>query len=429
MNRVFVLDTEKRPLMPCTQQRAYELLRTARAAIYRHIPFTIILKAAMPRAVAQPLELRADPGSKTTGLALVAAFTRGDTVVFAVNLQHRSARIRKAIQQRAAYRRRRRNANLRHRPARFNNRTRPVGWLPPSLQSRVDNILSWTRHLQRFTPLSSIAVELVRFDMQAMQRPGIAGIEYQQGTLAGYEVREYLLEKWQRTCAYCDAKDTPLEIEHVVPKSRGGSNCVSNLTLACKPCNDAKDNMPVEQFLARDPVRLAKIKKQLKAPLRDAAAVNATRYAIGNALKAFGLPTAFWSGGRTKMNRIAQGYAKDHWIDAACVGDNGSHVRIPATLQPLRIKATGRGTRQVRRTNAYGFPRGSAKTAKRRHAFSTGDLVRARISKGKAPGLHVGRIQSTGAKRFDVKTLRGVIGTTHRNLTLLQRDFGYATIA
>jgi 5-methylcytosine-specific restriction endonuclease McrA len=65
-----------------------------------------------------------------------------------------------------------------------------------------------------------------------MQDAEISGVSYQQGELAGYEVREYLLEKWQRRCAYCGKTDVPLEIEHIIPKSRGGSNRVSNLTLA-----------------------------------------------------------------------------------------------------------------------------------------------------------------------------------------------------
>jgi len=46
----------------------------------------------------------------------------------------------------------------------------------------------------RYTPLSEISLELVKFDTQAMQHPEISGEEYQQGTLAGYEIREYLLE-------------------------------------------------------------------------------------------------------------------------------------------------------------------------------------------------------------------------------------------
>src|SRR5690606_33472877 len=106
-------------------------------------------------------------------------------------------------------RRSRRNRKTRYRPARFLNRTRPEGWLPPSLMSRVHNITTWANRLYKFTPMTHIAMELVKFDMQAMQNPEISGMEYQQGELAGYEVREYLLEKWNRKCAYCGAKDTP----------------------------------------------------------------------------------------------------------------------------------------------------------------------------------------------------------------------------
>ncbi len=81
-----------------------------------------------------------------------------------------------------------------------------------------------------------------------MQNPEISGVEYQQGTLLGYEVREYLLEKWGRTCLYCGARDVPLEIEHLISKSRGGTNRVSNLALACHPCNQAKGAQTEEEF-------------------------------------------------------------------------------------------------------------------------------------------------------------------------------------
>jgi 5-methylcytosine-specific restriction endonuclease McrA len=86
--------------------------------------------------------------------------------------------------------------------------------------------------------------------MQQTENPEISGAEYQQGQLQGYEVREYLLEKWGRKCAYCGAEYTPLQVEHIQPKARGGSNRISNLTLACQPCNQRKGAMPVEQFLA-----------------------------------------------------------------------------------------------------------------------------------------------------------------------------------
>jgi 5-methylcytosine-specific restriction endonuclease McrA len=87
--------------------------------------------------------------------------------------------------------------------------------------------------LSRLAPLTQIAIETVKFDTQKMQKSEISGIEYQQGELVGYELRVYLLEKWDRQCAYCGAKNVPLEIEHIQASSKGGSNRVSNLTLAC----------------------------------------------------------------------------------------------------------------------------------------------------------------------------------------------------
>ena len=51
-----------------------------------------------------------------------------------------------------------------------------------------------------------------------MENPEIGGVAYQQGTLAGYEVREYLLNMWERRCVYCGATDTPLQVEHIVPR-------------------------------------------------------------------------------------------------------------------------------------------------------------------------------------------------------------------
>ena len=427
VNRALVLYSDKTPAMPCHPARARTLLRDGKAAVYRRVPFTIVL-TERASGDAQPLELRADPGSKTTGLALVAAFKRGDTVVFAAELTHRGSQIRKAIRQRAACRRRRRNANLRHRPARFDNRTRRDGWLPPSLQSRVDNVLAWAQRLQRFAPLSNIAVETVRFDMQAMQNPEISGIEYQQGTLAGYEVREYLLEKWGRACAYCDAENVPLQIDHVAPKSRGGSNRVSNLTLACEPCNTAKGNMPVDDFLAADPARLKRILAQLKTPLRDAAAVNATRWALLHALQSTGLPVETDSGGRTKYNRSRLRLPKTHAIDAACVGNMDAVATVAGVEQPtLTIKACGRGAYQRTIVTAHGFPRGYRMRTKRVCGFATGDRVRAIVPSGARPGVHVGRVAVRASGSFNIQTVHGTVqGINAKHCRLVQRADGYA---
>ncbi len=81
----------------------------------------------------------------------------------------------------------------------------------------MDNIKTWQTRLNQIAPIDRLGLELVKFDTQQMQHPEISGVEYQQGELAGYEVREYLLEKWDRKCAYCGATGLPLEIEHIIP--------------------------------------------------------------------------------------------------------------------------------------------------------------------------------------------------------------------
>jgi len=416
MNRVFVLSSTHQPLMPCHPARARQLLTAGRAAVYRTAPFTIILKDRAEGDV-QPVAAQFDPGSKTTGIALVGDFPQqGRVVLFGANLHHRGDAIRKRLANRRALRRGRRQRKTPYREPRFDNRTRSPGWLPPSLQSRVDNIATWFKRLFNRAPLSECHIETTRFDTQALQNPEVSGIEYQQGELAGYEVREYLLEKWRRRCAYCGKANVPLEIEHLTPHSRGGSNRVSNLTLACTPCNQKKGNRTAAEFGHPE------LQAKAKAPLKDAAAVNSIRYAIGNVIRSMGLPTTCWSGGRTKRNRVTQSYPKDHWIDAACVGEAGEAVALNG-IQPLAITATGRGRRHVVKSDRHGFPRGAAGRVKRVHGFQTGDLARLCVPKGNYAGVYMGRIAGIRADgRLDLNKI------TRRwvNFTLLQRGDGYA---
>ena len=155
--------------------------------------------------------------------------------------------------------------------------------MPPSLQHRVEVIMSWVNRLQRYLPITAISQEMMRFDTQKLQNLEINGVEYQQGTLHGYEVREYLLEKWSRECAYCGAREIRLEINHIVPRSHGGSDRVSNLTLACRSCRERRGATNLEEFLSTKPRLLKKIQSQAKAPLKDVAAINSTRLALLNA--------------------------------------------------------------------------------------------------------------------------------------------------
>jgi 5-methylcytosine-specific restriction endonuclease McrA len=419
-NFVFVVDTNRKPLSPCKPGMARSLLKAGKAAVFCRYPFTIVLKKVV-ESNPEPLELKLDPGSKVTGIAI----KQGDKIIFGAELQHRGQQIKDALLSRRQLRRGRRNRKTRYRQARFLNRTRPDGWLAPSLQHRVETTITWVRKLMRFAPITSIAQELVRFDLQLMQNPEISGVLYQQGELQGYEVREYLLTKWNRQCAYCSAENVPFEIEHIQPKSRGGSDRVSNLTLACHDCNQKKGNQDIRAFLVTKPDQLNRILKQAKLPLKDAAAVNSTRWALFSALTETGLPVTTGTGGQTKFNRNRLGLPKSHWLDAACVG-NVETLEV-LTSKPLLITAKGHGTRQMCGTNKYGFPTRHKSRVQIHKGYQTGDTVSATVTAGKKVGSYIGRVLCRASGSFDIVTKSGrIAGISYKHCKAIHKKDGYS---
>jgi 5-methylcytosine-specific restriction endonuclease McrA len=418
LNRVAVIDTNKWPLAPTTSVRANRLLKQGKAAVFRRAPFTIILKRAVEDVQVPDLRLKLDPGSRKTGVAIINQ-TSGQ-IVFAAEIEHRGEAIKQALDARRAIRGSRRSRKTRYRKARFLNRRRAKGWLPPSLKSRISNIETWVNRLARCYPIAGLSMELVKFDTQLMENPEISGIEYQQGELAGYEVREYLLEKWGRKCAYCSETDIPLQIEHIIPRSRGGSDRVSNLTLACEDCNQRKGNQTAAEF------GFPEIERHTKEPLKDAAALNASRWVLCERLKGFGLPVETGSGGLTKYNRTKRELPKAHWIDAACVGRSTPTQVIADGIIPWEIKATGHNTRQMCRMDKYGFPRTSAKGPRTVKGFRTGDIIKATVRSGKKIGCYVGRVAVRSSGSFNVMTAAGTIeGISHRYCRVIHKADGY----
>ena len=158
-NYSLVLNHNKQPLDPIHPSTARRLLKAGKAAVYRLYPFTIIYKQEVEQTPT-PIAIKLDPGSKTTGIALVQA----DRVIWATELTHRGQNISASLESRSAIRGNRRARKTRYRPARFLNRTRPKGWLAPSLQHRVETTLTWVNKLIKFAPIGSIVQELVRFD-------------------------------------------------------------------------------------------------------------------------------------------------------------------------------------------------------------------------------------------------------------------------
>jgi Restriction endonuclease len=418
-NYVFVIDINHKPLTPCKPSLARKLLNAGKAKAFRLYPFTIILNKEVADTPST-LTLKIDPGSKTTGLAILS----GCNLIWVAELTHRGQAIKASLESRRSLRRGRRNRQTRYRQARFLNRTRLKEWLAPSLQHRVETTLTWVNKLKSFAPINVVVQELVRFDLQQMENPEISGVEYQQGELAGYEVREYLINKWDRKCAYCGAENTPLQIEHIQPKSQGGTNRISNLCLACEPCNIKKGTKDIKVFLAKKPDVLKRVLAQAKRPLKDAAAVNSTRWCLFNRLKETGLEIRTGSGGLTKFNRTGLELPKTHYFDAACVGET-PEISVLAG-QPLNIKATGHGSRQMCRTDKFGFPSRYVPRFKFVKGFQTGDIVKAIVVSGKKVGTYIGRVAVRTSGSFNISVPELVSGISYKYCKIVHHKDGYS---
>ena len=196
-NTVFVIDNDKKQLAPCSSARARILLKKGKAAIYRRYPFTIILKHVVDETP-EPMPIKIDPGSRHTGLAIVA----GDRVVWMGQIEHKTS-IKEDMLKRKSYRNGRKYRKKRYRKPKFNNRKKPDGWFAPSVESRLNNVVTIVKRLMKVCPIKDIQYELVHFDTQLLQNPDIKSKEYQEGPLVNTEMRTFLLATYQGVCQYC----------------------------------------------------------------------------------------------------------------------------------------------------------------------------------------------------------------------------------
>lgn len=331
--KVFVLSKEGKPLMPTTPRRARVFLKAKRACVVRREPFTIQLRF-VTEAYVQKVVVGVDTGSKDVG---IAATTNGD-VVFQAEVHLRDD-IGEKLVQRRQYRRSRRKRKTRCRPARWRNRRRSPGWLAPSIRSKAEATVKAVRFVSSILPVCRVKVEVGSFDTQKMQNPEISGLDYQQGQLEGYQVKEYLLRKWQHRCVYCGASEVPLQVEHIIPKARGGTDRPSNLAVACGPCNLRKGRQTAAEF------GFPEVQAQARVPLKDAAHVSALKSRVIQDLQAiFGegrVSIAY--GYETKYKRIqVLDLPKSHANDAVAIAcEFGEGVRPLETVHQIRCVARG----------------------------------------------------------------------------------------
>ena len=416
---VFVLDKSKKPLDMISHAKARILLKNRLAVVHKIYPFTIRLKDNSAVSKERSYTVKLDQGSRTTGVAIV---DDKDSVVMLAEIEHRGHIVKKDLDSRRTVRRNRRNRKTRYREARFLNRTKPKGWLTPSVKSRADNVINFIKKYKKFLNINKVMIENVSFDTAQMSsNTNLIGTNYQQGPLYQTQLRSYLFKKYNGQCVYCGAKAT--EIDHIVPRSSGGTNSIYNLVTSCRSCNEKKSNKTLKEFgesMNKDYSHL----EPKKLP-KDAAIVQSARnYMIKGITKL--IPTTIsYVSWMTKYNRGQLGLPKEHYYDALSVGEIPNKFNF-YTDKILVISAKGRGSRQMCRVDKYGFPRAKPKGSKLVEGFQTGDMVKAIVPKGLKKGEYLGRVAVRSNGYFNIQTKTKTIdGIGHQYCHIIQRSDGY----
>ena len=417
---VFVLDKSKKPLNMISHAKARILLKNRLAVVHKIYPFTIRLKDNSCVGRDKTYTVKIDPGSKTTGVAVV---DDNDAVVMLAELEHRGHVIKKNLSDRKAVRRHRRNRKTRYRPARFLNRTKPKGWLAPSVKSRADNVINFIKKYKKLININKVMIENVCFDVAQMSsNTKLYGVAYQQGPLYQNKLRSFIFSRSGGKCVYCGAKAT--EIDHVIPKSKGGTNSAYNLVASCRACNQMKSNKTLKEFGKIMNKNFSHLEPK-KLP-KDASIVQLARNYMVKEITKLVSNITLHDACFTKYNRDQLGLPKEHYYDALSVGEIPTNFNF-LTDKILIISAKGRGSRQMCRIDKYGFPRTSAKAFKSVEGFQTGDIVKAIVTKGKKQGEYLGRVAVRSTGNFDIQTRTKTIeGIGYKYCHIIQRGNGYS---
>jgi len=417
---VFVLDKSKKPVNMISHAKARILLKNRLAVVHKVYPFTIRLRDNSCVSNDKTYTVKIDPGSKHTGIAII---DDKDTVVMLAEIEHRGHIIKRDMNSRRVVRNSRRQRKTRYRESRFLNRTKPKGWIAPSVKSIADNVINFIKKYKKLLNITKVMIENVSFDTAQMSSDTkLIGIGYQQGPLYNTNLREFVFSRTNGRCSYCGAKAT--EIDHIIPRAQGGSNSVHNLTPACRSCNQKKSNLSLKDFgeiMNKDYSHL----EPKKLP-KDAAIVQLARNYMVREITKLVPDTTTHDAWLTKCNRDSLGLSKQHYYDALSVGEVPNKFDF-FTDKILVISAKGRGSRKMCKVDKYGFPRTAAKASKSVEGFQTGDIVKAVVSNGLKAVEYLGRVTVRSTGRLNIKTKSGLtkdIG--YKYCRLIQRGDGYS---
>lgn len=237
--RVFIKNMRGQALMPCSQRKARLLLKQKKAKIVSYKPFTIQLCYATGEAK-QEVTIGIDEGARHIGIAIIS-----QNKVLAKGEVELRQDVHSLLMTRAQYRRSRRSRKTRYRKARFLNRKKPEGWLPPSIRAKMNANFAWIDKFYGLIPGPKLRIEVGKFDTAKMINPDIQGVDYQHGQTYGYyDARYFVFARDEYTCQVCKRKEKILHTHHIVYRSEGGTDRADNLITVCTDCHTSENHKP-----------------------------------------------------------------------------------------------------------------------------------------------------------------------------------------
>jgi len=309
VKKVYVVNKDGKSLMPTNPAKARILLKEGKAKVEKRKPFTIKLTYGSSGYV-QPIIVGIDKGAKYTGVCAMSE----NEVLFSAQINHRTD-VKDKMENRKNNRRQRRN-RLWYREARFNNRSssKKSGRIPPSIKTNVEEVVRVMNKIR--LPISEIYVEDVQVDIRGLTE-GNTPKDYQKSNRLDENLRMACLIRDDYTCQYCGKSNCKLEAHHIVFKSNGGSDTITNLISLCSDCHKKVHKGLInitygfkKSFQLKMSQRSMQGKTYMYEKLKGLAPVNLI----------FGYETAKFR----KRNNLE----KDHDIDAFCIASLRSGYTI-----------------------------------------------------------------------------------------------------
>ena len=354
---VYVLDKNGQPLMP-TQRfgKVRRMLRDKKAKVVRRCPFTIRLLYKPETKIVQYTVLGVDTGSKHVGVACIG----NDKVLYQSQVELRDD-IKKKMDSRRMYRRNRRFRKTRYRKCRFLNRRNSIrkDRYYPTIVSKYYGHEREIEFCKKILPIKDTVLETGKFDTQLMEKPWLQRHKwaYQKGVNYGYaNAREHALVRDNYTCQCCGKKNCRVEVHHLLPRSRGGSDKLANLITLCTDCHHLAHSSE-EQLLAFQ----KKFGKKARGMLRYATQISVIRSML---LKKYSEAVETY-GYVTNANRENLGLKKDHYTDACVIASGGlefeqSHTLYRKRCVSVQSRVLTRGARDEKKIptgKVHGFKR------------------------------------------------------------------------